>query len=128
MPINYKVNHRGHFIHAVTEGEVTADEFVDYEVAHAIDDRVHPPVDELFEIHTNALKNVTTEDITRIFNRRKTETQRPQPHRCAIVVKLGDTHSWKLAQFYEGMVALHSPENVIIFGDIGIARTWLGLN
>jgi len=52
----------------------------------------------------------------------------PQPHRCAIVVKLGDTHTWNLAQFCENMVTLHSPKNVIIFGDSAIARTWLGIN
>ena len=115
MPIHYQVNHQGHFIHAVTEGDVTADEFVNYEIAHATDDRVRPPVDELFEININALKNITTDDITRIFDQRKKVPHPPQPHRCAIVVKLGDTHSWKIAKFYETMVALHAPENVIIF-------------
>ena len=52
----------------------------------------------------------------------------PKPHRCAIVVSLANAHAWNLAAFYEGIVTLHSPETVIVFGTPGIARTWLGVD
>jgi hypothetical protein len=49
------------------------------------------------------------------------------PHHCAIVVSYSDNIGWDLAKFYEAMAIAHSPKSVIVFGDIGIAKKWLGV-
>ena len=59
MPIKYSVSHDGHFIHVVASGLVTSQEFVEYEVAHAMDERIKPPVSELLEIESGALRQIT---------------------------------------------------------------------
>ncbi len=128
MPITYSVSNNGHFIHAKTSGKVTGQEFVDYEVAHAIDKRLKPPIAELMEIENDSLKIVTENDISQIIEQRESIVSLPTPHRCAIVVSLGDIHAWNLARFYEGMVTLHYPENIVVFGDSMVARTWLGID
>ena len=127
MPIKYSVSRDGHFIHAIASDPVTGQEFVEYEVAHAIDERIKPPVSELLEIQHDALRQVTEDDISRVLERRKELGTPHTPHRCAIVVSYGDPHAWDLAKFYEGMVTLHFPGAVIVFGDLGIAKTWLGM-
>ena len=126
MPISYSVRHDGHFIHATASAPVTKQEFVDYEVAHAMDGRIKPPVSELFEISRDAFNHITMDDMREVLKRRSEMDRPPQPHRCAIVLHSADDHSWKLAKFYEGMVMLHSPETVIVFASVEIARKWLG--
>ena len=128
MPITYSVSNDGHFIHAKTSGNVTGLEFVEYEVAHAIDKRLKAPIAELMEIENDSLKIVTENDISQVIEQRESIVSLPTPHRCAIVVSLGDIHSWNLARFYEGMVTLHYPENIVVFGDSMVARTWLGMD
>ena len=127
MAIAYKVLNNGHFIHATASGSVSGSEFVEYEVAHAADARINSPVSELFEIEEGALRLVTTDDVAEVFRRRCEAPTLPIPHRCAIVVSRADAHGWDLAKFYEGMVSLHSPKNVIVFGDVRIAKMWLGI-
>jgi hypothetical protein len=127
MPITYTVHDGGHFINARAHGTVSPDEFVEYEIAHAIDERIKPPVSELFEIESGALKDITMDDFARIIEKRKQIKKEPKPHRCAMVVSLSDDHSWNLAKFYEKMVMLHRPEVVIVFGNLQTARTWLGV-
>jgi len=125
MPITYAVHDGGHFIHAVARGVVQGEEFVEYEVAHAIDESLDPPVSELLEIQHGACRQVTMDDVWCVLERRKYAVRPPTPHRCAIVVSLADEHAWNLAKFYEGMVTLHGPESVIVFGDPHTARMWL---
>jgi hypothetical protein len=127
MPVTYNVQNDGHFIQAVASRPLTDLEFVEYEVAHATDPRITPPVDELLEVEVGALENITKEDISAILERRKQIPSPPTPHRCAIVVSGVDARDWEMARFYEGMVTLHYPENVIVFGDARIARIWLGI-
>jgi len=62
-----------------------------------------------------------------VFQRRAELKNRHVPHRCAIVVQSSSAHTWDLAKFYEKMVMLHSPEIVIVFGDIDTAKIWLGI-
>lgn len=128
MPINYNILQDGHFIHAKTDGNVSSQEFVDFEVAHAIDKQLKPPIAELFEIENDSLKNISERDISEVLDQREKIVSLPNPHRCAIVVALGDIHAWNLARFYEGMVSLHYPETVVIFGDTYVARAWLGID
>jgi len=128
MPITYTVHHGGHFIHAVASGTVTGEEFVAFEVAHAIDERVIAPVAELFEIQYDAMKEITANNVSAVLERRQQIEKLPMPHSCAIVVSYSDAHAWDLANFYAGMVKLHYPENVIVFGESGIARMWLGID
>ena len=127
MPISYSILQDGHFIHAKAIHPVTFRDFVEYEVAHAIDERIKTPIKELFEVEHGALKNITNDDILTVTRRRKEMGKPPLQHRCAIVVSYANTHGWDLAKFYEGMVTLHSPESVIIFGDKRIAKIWLGV-
>jgi len=126
MPIEYSVSDDGHFIHAVAFDPVTAEDFVDYEIAHAIDERIRPPVSELFEIRRDSLKGVTRRDMEKVIERRKGLLVPHTKHRCGIVVPMDDAHTWDLAKFYEGMSILHFPEVVIVFGDGSLARVWLG--
>lgn len=126
MPIEYKVSDDGHFLHAIAAGVLTPEEFIDYEVEHGSDKRLKPPVNELLEIEFGACRNITKEDISRVLDRRKELKDPPTPHRCAIVVSYDDAQGWDIASFYEGMVIVHYPEIVIVFGDKRIARTWLG--
>ena len=128
MPISYDILNDGHFIHAKTYGNVTGKDFIDFEVAHAIDKRLKPPVVELLEIENDSLKNITEKDITSVIDRREKLVNLPNPHRCAIVVSLGDIHGFDLAKYYGGMVSLHYPEDVIVFGDVFVARAWLGID
>jgi len=128
MPIHYEVMNDGHFIDAVTQGEVSGEEFVEYEVAHAIDNRIKPPVSELLHIGHGACSQITMDDIASVVKRRETIDRLPTPHRCAIVPSLMDDHTWNLAKFYEGMVTLHYPESVIVFADTATAKVWLGVD
>ncbi|HHO76282.1 MAG TPA: hypothetical protein ENN05_07620 [Deltaproteobacteria bacterium] len=127
MPIIYSIHNNGHYIHAVISEPITSDEFIEYEIAHAIDSRISPPVFELLEIRQGSLNNITTDDISKVISRRKEIEQAPTPHRCAIVPSINDNHAWNMAKFYEGMVLLHYPENVIVFGDVRTAKMWLGV-
>jgi len=127
MPITYEVKQNGHFIHAVARSPLTGDEFVDYEVGHAIDERIKSPVSELFEIRMGAWDMITKDDILEVVRRRGEVEDPPTPHRCAIVLSYFDNRGWDMAEFYEGMVKLHSPETVIIFGDMHTAGVWLGV-
>jgi hypothetical protein len=126
MPITYSVYDRGHFIHAIAESPLTGKEFIDYEVAHAIDERINSPVSELFEISADALKHVTMDDMKEVLKRRSEIDRLPTPHRCAIALGSVDDHSWDLAKFYEGMAMLHSPATVIVFAKADVAREWIG--
>ena len=128
MPIEYTVSDDGHFIHAVASGSVTGEEFVEYELAHGFDKRIRPPAAELFEIERGALRQVTRNDVSEVLERRNDLGGVFTVHRCAIVVSYGDEHAWDLAEFYEFMTILHSPEVVIVFGDVGVARRWLGFD
>ncbi|MDY6862765.1 MAG: hypothetical protein SV062_07220 [Thermodesulfobacteriota bacterium] len=127
MPIKYNVSPDGHFIHAIANGIITPKEFIEFEVAHGSDKRLKPPVNELLEIEYGACRNINKDDISKVLQRRKEIKDPPTPHRCAIVVSYGDAQSWDIASFYEGMVIVHYPETVIVFGDSRIARTWLGV-
>jgi hypothetical protein len=126
MPITYNVYAEGHFIHAIAVSPLTPKEFVDFEVAHAIDARIKPPVSELFEIAADAFAHITMDDMKEVIKRRGEVKGLPTPHRCAIALGSLDDHSWDLAKFYEGMVMLHSPESVIVFARADIARRWIG--
>ena len=126
MPIEYTVLGDGHLIHAIARAPVTRDEFVEYEVVHATDERINPPVSEFLEIQPGALSQITKEDISKVLERRKVIEKGPTRHRCGIVVSYEDSHGWDIAKFYESMVILHSPEVVIVFGDVRAARRWLG--
>lgn len=127
MPITYDVLNDGHYIHAVATPPVTSEEFVEYEIAHAIDDRIKSPVSELFEVKHGACDNITIADMTEVLRVRKGVEKPPTPHRCAVVVSPHDAHAWDLAKFYRGMVMLHAEENVIVFATADIARIWLGV-
>jgi hypothetical protein len=127
MPVTYDIQDDGHFIQAVASKPLTGREFIEYEVAHATDPHITPPVDELLEVEAGALEAITKEDISAILERRKQIPSPATPHRCAIVVSGVDARDWEMARFYEGMVTLHYPENVIVFGDARIARIWLGI-
>ncbi|MBN1845725.1 MAG: hypothetical protein JW810_08590 [Sedimentisphaerales bacterium] len=127
MPIDYSVHGQGHYIYAIASGTVTAEEFIAYEVAHAIDERIQTPLYELLEIGHDACRLITRQDVQRVLDRRKEIDRPPTPHRCAIVPSLSDNCAWDLAKFYEGMICLHYPESVIVFADVFTAKTWLGI-
>jgi hypothetical protein len=128
MPIKYSVSNDGHFIHAVAEGTVTDEEFTDYEVTHATDSRVEAPCYELFEISYGSLDQVTPQAIEKALELRNTLNRAHIPHNCAIVVSCYDGVAWDLAKLYEGMAMLHTPCHVVVFGDVGTARIWLGVD
>ncbi|MBM3308520.1 MAG: hypothetical protein FJY74_09365 [Candidatus Eisenbacteria bacterium] len=127
MPIEYSVSEGGHFIHAIASGEVTDDEFVDYEERHSADARVRAPCNELLDVHRGAFARVTPGAVERVFERRKQSKKERVCHHCAIVVSYSDSAAWDLAKLYERLASLHSPYSVVVFGDLGIARTWLGV-
>lgn len=127
MPIKYTVSDDGHFIHAIVSAPLTSEEFVEFEIAHAIDERIKAPVSEIFEVKKDALRNINKSDIDKVIEQRKVINKQHTFHRCAIVVSLNDSYAWNLAKFYEGMSLLHFPESVIVFGDIHLAKLWLGI-
>jgi len=128
MPVQYSVSDDGHFLQAIASGMVTAQEFIEYEVAHAIDKRLRTPVSELLVIESGAFKQITMKDISRVIEQRRDIPEPPVTHRCAFVVAMSDYHAWDLAKFYEGMFRLHYPEIVIVFADPVTARIWLGMD
>ena len=126
MPISYTVHAGGNFVHAVAKDPLTPQEFIDYEVGHAIDGRIKPPVSELFEIAARLCEHITMDDMHEVLKRRGEVEHLPTPHRCAIVLGSLNDHSWDLATFYAGMAMLHSPETVIVFAHADIAKSWIG--
>lgn len=127
VPISYSIHHGGHFIHAIATYPVTKEEFIEYEVVHAIDSRITSPLSELFEFSANSLKHITMDDMREVLKRRNEIDRLPLPHRCAITLNSLDEHTWYLAKFYEGMAMLHSPETVIVFANAEVAKKWIGL-
>jgi len=127
MPITYDIFNDGHYIHAVATRPVTSEEFVEYELNHAIDERVKAPVSEMLEVKQGACDDITMDDMSEVLRKRKESNKSPRPHRCAVVVSPYDAHAWDLAKFYRGMVMLHSEENVIVFATADIAQIWLGV-
>ena len=51
-------------------------EFVEFEVAHAIDKRIQAPLSELLEIEHGALAHITKDEMTQVLQRR-TEIESP---------------------------------------------------
>lgn len=128
MPIEYKVAENGHFIHAIAMGEVTDEEFVGYENGHTSDARVKFPFKELLEIRQGSFRLVTHKAIERLVTRRGQPGSRHLWHHCAIVVSYSDDGAWDLAKLYEKLASPHSPCSVVVFGDLGVAKTWLGVS
>lgn len=126
MPITYQIKNNGHLIHSIAEGIVTSDDFINYEIEHATDEKLKSPVNELFEIKHGAFDNLTESDIHKILERRKNSAQ-PRRHRCALVLSMSDHKGWDLAKYYEKLVMLHYPASVIVFGDLNTAKIWLGI-
>jgi hypothetical protein len=89
MPIEYRVSDGGHFIHAIAQGEVTNEEFIDYEEKHGSDARVKAPCKELLEIPTGAFRLVTHDAVEEVLSRRRSRGPRVC-HHCAIVVSYSD--------------------------------------
>jgi hypothetical protein len=65
--------------------------------------------------------------VEEVIRRRKELPEPPSPHKGAIVIAPGDAQGWDLTKFYESMVRLHYPMDVIIFGEEATARIWLGI-
>jgi hypothetical protein len=128
MPIEYRVAEDGHFIHAIASGEVTDAEFADYEVKHSSDARVKAPCKELLEIPHGSFKLVTHLAVEQVLARRQQSKKPYLCHHCAIVVSYSDAGAWDLAKLYERLASLHSPCSVVVFGDLGVAKTWLGVS
>lgn len=126
MPIAYTVHNDGRFIYAIASGTVTDKDIIDYELTHNNDERIKAPANELFEIRPGSFKEVTKDAFLKILELRKASKEL-MPHRCAIVVSYGNHLAWDLARFYEMMATEHSRRSVIVFGDAGIARKWLGV-
>ncbi len=83
MPITYDILNEGHYIHAVATPPVTSEEFVEYELKHAIDGRVKTPVSELFEIQRGACDNITRDDMSEVLRKRKESKKiTPPPSLC----------------------------------------------
>jgi hypothetical protein len=122
------VHNDGHFIHAVAKAPVTIDELLEYEQAHAGDPLLQEPVYELLEVHADAFKNISMEDISTMLRRCPKPDHTHHPHRCAITLSAFDDHSWDLAKFYKTMLMQHSPETVVVFAASDIAKKWLGVN
>lgn len=127
MPITYSIHKNGHFLHARITPPLAREEFISYEVDHAINEQVRPPLDELMEIERDACRDITEQDMAEIIRQRTAHSRRPIPHHCAIVVAYDDAHTWNLAIFYKVMATLHAPKSVIVFGDLHTARLWLGV-
>jgi len=127
MPINYNIYNQGHFIHATVTKPVSNEEMIEYELVHTSDERLKPPVVELLEIEHGALDSIEKEAFSKILEHRKKSESPHINHKCAIVPSVCDDHAWNLTQFYEQMVSLHSPKDVIIFSDIYTAKVWLGV-
>ena len=128
MPIRYAVRADGRFIHATAYDTVTDKDLVEYEIAFASDERITHPADELLEFKRQSVVEVTRDGILEALERKKGLAREQVDHRCAIVVPYGDSVTWDLAKFYESMAMLHSAYGVIVFGDVAIARLWLGVD
>jgi len=68
------------------------------------------------------------DEVARALERKKGLAREHIDHRCAIVVPYGASLAWSLAKLYESMALLHTVCGVIVFGEIAIARTWLGVD
>ncbi len=128
MPVTYSVIDGGHVVLAVVSAPLSEEEFIEFEINHAIDERLKAPVVELLRIETGALDDISMSAMQRVQELRREVDRRPTPHKCAIVVPYSDGHAWDLAKYYEGMAGLHSPESVIVFGDEKLARVWLAVD
>ncbi len=127
MPITYSVSKDGHFIHAVADGVVTNEDILAYEIEFRDDGRIKPPVKELLEIKPGCEKEFTMEGVADAVKQKEKTLHKNSHHTCAIVVPYEDNSGWDLANFYSTMAQMHFPSSVIVFGDIRIAKTWLGV-
>lgn len=125
MPIKYEIQDNGRFINAKAYGIVTDKDFVEYEVAHAGDERIKSPADELLEITSDADIQLTREGILEALQKNKELAERRIRHRCAIVVSCAEKIAWDLARFYESMARLHGNSSVIVFASSDVAKVWL---
>ncbi|OHB75566.1 MAG: hypothetical protein A2Z25_17370 [Planctomycetes bacterium RBG_16_55_9] len=126
MPIEYEVLDDGQFIHARAVGTVTDEDFVEYEVAHACDERIKSPADELLDIAPDATMQLTQEGIQEALRKVKELGKRCPRRHCAVVVHSFRKEAWDLAKFYEALSRLHAPFSVIVFGNADVANIWLG--
>jgi hypothetical protein len=92
-----------------------------------VDETIKPPTCELFEVKTGIIMEITLKGTKTIIRRRKKLKRDRINHRCAIVVSPDDSQIWNLAKFYESMSLLHEPAFVLVFGDMEIAKKWLGI-
>jgi hypothetical protein len=126
MPIEYEVQEDGRFVSAKAFGTVTDHDLLEYEVAHASDERIKAPADELLEITTDAKVLLTREGIEQALRKVEEMGARYPCRHCAIVVRCFGKETWELAKFYETTARLNAPPSVIVFGNVEVANIWLG--
>lgn len=121
MPINYEVDESRNVILASAHGTLGDAEFLDYARRLMADSRIQSGYRELVDL-TAAVKGDISQELFDLIA--AIDRQSPDRHtgsRTAIVVP--DPEGFQLASTY----ALKAQAPVIVFSNIGVARTWLGI-
>jgi hypothetical protein len=126
MPIVYEIHDKGRFIYAKAFGTVTDQDLLEYEMAHASDERIKGPADEVLDITADAKVLLTREGIQEALRIAGQMGDRWPCRRCAIVVRGFGQEIWDLAKFYETMSHSYARFSVIVFGNADVANIWLG--
>jgi hypothetical protein len=128
MSIEYTVHNDGRVVHAIAHETVNDKDIVRYKNAIANDERIKPWADELVEISTNCIVEVTYDGILNIIEQIKMLSREAIFFRCAISIPDSEKEKWEIAKLYWAMVQPHSPNTIVTcFNDTAAARTWLGI-
>lgn len=121
MPIQYEVDEARNVIQASARGTLGDADFLDYAHRLMADSRIRPGYRELVDL-TAAVKGDISQELFELIA--AIDRQRPDRHagsRTAIVVP--DSEAFQLASTY----AIKAQAPVIVFSNLSVARTWLGI-
>lgn len=121
MPIEYVVEEANNVVYATGTGIVSDEDFLDYVRRFLADARIRPGYRELVDL-TRATKGAISPGLfDRIAQMDREQPGQQLGSRTAIVVP--DSESFLLASAY----GLKAQAPVIVFSNLDVARTWLGL-
>jgi hypothetical protein len=121
MPIDYEVDVAHNVVHATATGAVGDADFLDYVRRFLADSRIRPGYRELVDLTAASKGAISPELFDLIADLDRQQPERLRGSRTAIVVP--DSEGFELASTY----GLKAQAPVIVFTNIGVARTWLGI-
>lgn len=121
MPIDYEVDEVHNVVYATGQGAVGDEDFLDYVQRFLADRRIRPGYRELVDLTAAIRGQISPRLFDLIAELDRQQPERQSGSRTAIVVP--DSESFQLASAY----GLKAQAPVIVFSNVSVARTWLGI-